>query len=411
MSGLLATVRDDLAHNPQGSWAWVGETRKRLVPALFGGKTANRAAFDRSVDVTLNILKYLEQELNLDGMCPGHGPGHWMRDYVNACRLLSDPATISERTRTEVLAGFAGGVLHDIGNAVVDRYHDDRTPVRHAEVAGLLLGRLFMREDFGLSVEEQLAIKWAVMAHTHYLKPVEMQWNGEKVIIDLYQDMDRDKPLYGVWFPRMIDRLDCSGAETFPARHYLTLHSDHKDYDGEHFFDVDFRSHIRPIMRSPEQIKADGGKQTMLEHLRMFAGSQTNDSPYGKHDYGHMLWLRDDKRSSLMRFLAVMQSGNTRPVERAPSQWLVYLSYIEPSMAGARAADALDALMRKENVEVRTRWAVGFDHIMSSYEAWCAQMGPEIDALGVPTTLPFVGDIHKFLGYRRGTSRLVPVIQ
>ena len=67
----------------------------------------------------------------------------------------------------EGLRGFAGWVLHDIGNAVVDRYHAAGSPVRHAEAAGLMLARLFERNDFGLSENEQLAIKWAVTAHTH----------------------------------------------------------------------------------------------------------------------------------------------------------------------------------------------------------------------------------------------------
>jgi len=417
---LIEQLRSELNNDMAGVWAGVQGMRQWFVPSIFASRPADRQSFDRSVKTTISILTALEQEMSLEGMCPGHGPGHWMRDYVNACRLLSDSSTLMGRTETEILAGFAGGVLHDIGNAVVDRYHDGKVPVRHAEVAGLMLDRLFTQNDFGLSVNEQLAIQWAVMAHTHYLNPQEVKWSGQTVIIEPYQDLDNDgQPLYGVWFPRMIDRLDCSGAATFPARHFLTLFKEHQDFSAtEGFYDVAFHDHIQLLLRTPEEIKAAGGKQSMLEHLRMFALSQTNDSAYGKHDYGRMLSLRDEKREELHKFIdAVAYFGNKMRVhtddELAAERDCLkaYLTFIEPSMAAKGAIDQLDTLLAQEDASVQSTWLYGFTAVaMNAYQRWGAIVAHELTMLDVPLTLPFVGDTLDFLMFTPGqdtTSRLV----
>jgi hypothetical protein len=401
---LIEQVRNELELDMAGAWAWVQTTRAKFLPMVFDSPPAIRASFDRAADVTRRILQYLEGEMSLDGMCPGHGPGHWMRDYISACQLLSDPETLSGRTETEILAGFAGGVLHDIGNAVVDRYHDARSPVRHAEAAGLMLARLFERNDFGLSENEQLAIQWAVMAHTHYLRPQEVEWNGQTVIIEPYQDLDdTGQPLYGVWFPRMVDRLDCSGSATFVARHWLTLYKEHQDYGQNGFYDVDFHSHIVPICRSPDVIKAAGGKQTMLEHLRMFATSQSNGSPYGQYDYGRMLPLRDARRENLLGFVHVVvgdyYSLKDNMIDSILDSWQNFLSWVEPSESGRQAAIILNQLIRKEERSVQMAWAGGFLFAMQSYQDWAQGVLEDLVSIGAVYELPFVGNIHHFLTY------------
>ena len=400
---LIEQVRNELEVDMAGAWTWVQTTRAKFIPAVFDSPLATHDTFLGAARVTRVILGALEREMSLDGMCPGHGPGHWMRDYIAACQLLSNLETLGGRTETEVLAGFAGGVLHDIGNAVVDRYHDAGSPVRHAEAAGLMLARLFERNDFGLSENEQLAIQWAVMAHTHYLRPQEVEWNGQMITVEPYRDLDDDgQPLYGVWFPRMIDRLDCSGSATFVARHWLTLHKEHQDYSQNGFYDVDFHSHIAPILRSPEEIKATGGKQTMLEHLRMFATSQSNDSPYGQYDYGRMLPLRDARRENLLAFVHVVAGDYSLKdgmIDSILSAWKSFLSWIEPSESGRQAAIILDQLIRKEERSVQMAWASGFLFAMQSYQDWAEGVLDDLASIGAVCDLPFVGNIRHFLTY------------
>lgn len=302
---------------------------------------------------------------------PGHGPGHWARDYIHALRLSCDP----ELDPRLILPCLLGGTLHDIGTLFLDRYADKNRAVRHAEAAALLVHAAAL-ESRVLTPEEADLVAYAVAAHTHYLKPSDVKCaDGETRSVMPYRDTAEDgRPLLEVWMTRWVDRLDCSGP-LFPGRHYLTLHKDHEDFGHNGFYKVSFAEHMQPLLRTSEEIKASGKPQTMLEHMRMFAGSQTNDSPYGKHDHGLMTKLRDSYRESLEHIIYQVAHPSDVLEGRVEAAWTHFLErWVEPSSAGRDAAENLSRSFRKLDPGVQRAWACGFRACMTEHLAWIDRM-------------------------------------
>lgn len=383
------------------------EIRTQFQPHLFdstfsySGQMDRQQAFVYATDVVIGILRHLEKAgLSLDKVDPGHGVGHWTRDFVNARILMS----ALEFEPAHIFAGMVGGALHDIGCALVPRYQETQTPIRHAEVAGLMLDWVFSENDFGLTKAGQRLTQWAVMAHTQYLKPQTVIWRGKEVVIEPYQDMAaNDKPLYGIWIPRWVDRLECNGSETFPARHWLTLHEDHEDFSGDtaEFFSVHFADHVQPIIRSSERIKKADGKQTMLEHLLMFANSQTNISPYGKHDVGTMVEMRDAKKERLLHFVHAVAHPQKQFQKRDRIniiwEWSLYLgNFIEPTSVGRLAARKLQEMLFDLHPDIQNAWCNGFLIAMKDYLEWCRLTTQILEEKELEfSNIPFVGDLRR----------------
>ncbi|MEK7148151.1 MAG: hypothetical protein AAB758_02535, partial [Patescibacteria group bacterium] len=275
--------------NEATAWNEMQEIRNSFSPDLLkeirvSYRTDSVEKATEIVQKTLTAFK--DAGYDFSGIEPGHGPGHIMRDYMNSIILFSK----LEANPKYILPGFVGGALHDIGCAVIPRYEEDKKAVRHAE-AGALLVKNLLEENIDLNDAERISIIYSMAAHTHYRGGSEIKCaDGETRIVKPYLDLDdTGNPIWSVWFTRWVDRLDCNGP-TMIGRHYLTLAEEHKDYDGETHFDIEFAHHMNPLLRPfKEQVDEKGKRnQTMSEHLKMFADSQSNDSPYGKWDYGFM---------------------------------------------------------------------------------------------------------------------------
>lgn len=394
---------DQLHEDPEEAYRSVLALRESFKPTIFdAGSPSSEDPFLRAQQITLEILGECQDFTPLMTQAdPGHGFGHLARDLLNALRLLS----AGEFSPIETVVGFIGGVLHDIGTGFVARYEGKTTPLRHAEVTGLFLNQLFTRKSFGLSQAEMTGIVWAVMAHTHYLKPQTITWRGRSTTIEPYLDAVNGKPLRAIWLPRMIDRLECSGSETFPARHWLTLWKTHEDYSsGSGFYLVEFSEHVRPRLLPPGSAS---GKLSMLEHLRMFAESQTSSSPYGIHDSGRMVELRDEKRERLLEFIRtcietdVPEKRNEAEIaiESALIDWQSYLQQIEPSPLGRNAAMQLTEMFRKLPFPDRFRWAAAFRVAMRDYAQWSSEVLKFLENRNdiVSVELPGIGDLRRLL--------------
>ncbi len=395
----LNLFRVYLHSHPDEAYRRVLELRSQFTPMLFDEAPLRENPLRHARQVTRYILWELERSgLSMNNVDPGHGPGHWVRDYLNALRIFSK----SELSSPHIIAGFIGGVLHDVGCTIVPRYDEKNTPLRHGEVMGLLFEDMCRSIQFiDLTPPEMQLVMWGIMAHTHYLAPQKVMWWEKEVVIEPYPDCDETgNPLFGIWLPRWVDRLECSGSETFPARHWLTLGDPHIDFGTDGFYDVEFAKHTRPILRSNEEIKADGGQRTMLEHLRMFADSQTNASPYGKFDQGLMIELRDAKRERLREFIAAV-AGSMHPnileedVRWISKMWTMFLTVvIEPSQAGKQAAMKLEKLFGELSYPVRVAWCHGFLVAMRDYLKWGPEMKHFLDehSFNEFAKLPFVSD-------------------
>lgn len=355
--------------------ARLSELRRRFHPSRFNDVRAfsQEHALRRGVEIIQGTLKSVRlRDIKIEDIDPGHSIGHLARDYVNALLL---PPRLPNIAPSHLLVGFVGGVLHDIGNAIVPRYEESRRIIRHAEAGALLFEEAAKTID--LNEAERELIAYAIAAHTHYLKPFEITRPSGSHMLLPYKDTDEDgKPLFGVWMPRWIDRLDCNGP-TFPGRHYLTLTSPREEFDGREFYRVDFNSTMQPLLRADDAINAVGGKRTMLEHLAMFAASQTNNSPYGKHDYGSMVEMRDAHTALLRTIIGAVYNPSTfsheaeYTIQRA---WTVFLgTNIEPTSLGKRVAQKLEDSFGSLDEKARNAWTAGFAASLRTYAPWASE--------------------------------------
>ncbi len=369
--------------------------RERFPGTMLSVKSGNRDEEIRRAHTALTLI--LDRILAIRDVTsgePGHGPGHWCRDYIHALRLAHDP----ELEPRHILPCILGGTLHDIGTLFLDRYADKGRAFRHAEAAALIV-RAAALESGALNPDEVDLVAYTVAAHTHYLKASEVECaDGVKRAIAPYVDTDGAGPLLAVWMPRWADRLDCSGP-CFPGRHYLTLDRDHEDYGQGGFYKVSFAEHMAPTLRTSEEIKAAGGRQTMLEHMRMFAASQSDNSPYGVHDRGLMVKLRDIYRESLEHIIYQVAHPSDVNEERIAKLWTRFLGKnVEPSRLGTETAEKLDKAFTRLDPDTRRAWSCGFRACTTEYLAWSDRILTFLATLPVEfRLLPGIGDIRSVI--------------
>ncbi len=369
-----------------------------------GVRSRREALLHGLAAIRMALLPFKDWDAFRDRTEAGHGIGHLLRDFYHAvrltCRLDADPR--------QLYVGLVGGTLHDIGCAFVRRYEEAGRIVRHAEAGALFVDETLNSGEAAERVPEEARrlICYAVAAHTHYLKPMAVRTaDGREKAIQPYPDLGSDgSPVLNVWMTRWCDRLDCNGP-AFVGRHFLTLLHDHSDFDGQNqnFYTVRFAEHLRPIIRTPEEIKADGGRRTMLEHLKMFADSQTNASPYGRHDRGEMSVLRDRYRSELERVIQAVREvpDSYRPDEFAEPLVRDWLGRVEPGELGVRTADQLIARLREIEPDWRRAWLYGLEYARYRYEEWADVARDFVDGLDIADEIyagfPGVGNLHAVL--------------
>jgi hypothetical protein len=384
---LMSGVRVfDFHRDEAREWERIQELRKRFESehAAWREKvrvTNKKSAFSRGRMVVERVLAAL-QKMGLDFSTadPGHGAGHLMRDYLNALRLFSS----LEADPRDIFIGFVGGVLHDIGCTQVERYEESSHIIGHAEAAALMLAKAFELDNAGLNQEEQWLIEYAVAAHTHYTKDssVECSSDGATYIRSPYKELDADgMPIWPVWFTRWVDRLDVSGPG-FVGRHLLTQVKPHKDYAPEGFYPTDFVGHLRIELRDQPT-----GARSMLEHLTMFANSQTKASPYGRHDYGRMVELRDRYRTMSLEIVnETYQNAEPMSEDYAGDIGQYFEEFlgekIEPTTLGRQAAsDVMAMFIVGLDAETQCHWLHGFDNVMTEYRLWAMMVGEDLDWL------------------------------
>ena len=324
----------------------------------------------RAMNIIQRVLRALQEEgIDFHKVEPGHGVGHMMRDYTNALRLLS----WLDVSPAEVFVGFVAGALHDVGCALVSRYDEKNRIVRHAEVSALVLGYVFESFDEGyLSEEEGILIQYAVAAHTHYLRKMEVKDDAGEVIgeIEPYMDTFNGDPLYYIQIPRWIDRLDTNGPAHL-GRHYFTLVKSHEEFDGNEHYQVDFAQAMRPLLRTKEERGTDS--MTMAEHLRMYAESQSNDSPYGANDFGTMVTLRDEYKAQALKIVEATQLPALRVArqEEVLESWTAYLGLNnEPTDVGKQAAKQLENMFFTLPKSTQRAWITAFHVCLHEYAKW-----------------------------------------
>ncbi|MFH0814843.1 MAG: hypothetical protein V1902_02035 [Candidatus Falkowbacteria bacterium] len=349
-------------------WRRIQGLRAEFSPKLFEDVKVNdrTEVFVRGMGAVLSIFSALKKTgIDVTQIQPGHGLGHLVRDYVNALRLFSK----LEADPSHLFVALLGGIFHDIGCAVVERYAESKRAVRHAEAGALLLSDLFAVDSCGLNSGEQLLVAYAIAAHTHYLKPQTVVCgDGVSREVAPYKDLDDEgRPILGVWGTRWTDRLDTNGP-AFLGRHYMTLVEEHEDFQDEGHFLLQYQEHMRPILRDKPE-----GARTMLEHMQMFVNSQTNASIYGKWDFGQMVALRDARKKMLEDIISpacaeIPLTGRTGLVLFA---WKKFLGFnVEPTEKGHLVAAKLADMFDELDSDAQHRWIRAFYVCMRNYIVW-----------------------------------------
>lgn len=362
----IITAAQDVAR--EGAlYELMGQLLARGPSSPFAGASNRETEVRRAMHAVEATLKSVTRFVDPKKGDAGHGPGHWCRDFIHALRLAYDP----DMHPGDIVPCIVGGVLHDIGTLFIDRYADSARAVRHAEVGALIVRAALMDEANVLSQEEIDGVAYGIAAHTNYLKPMDVRCaDGDVRQVRTFVDAHGDRPIMSVQLPRWVDRLDCNGP-CFPGRHYLTLARDHADHGTDGFYSVTFTGHMRPLSRTPEEIRADGGRKTMVEHLQMFLRSQSNESVYGKYDKGVMVCLRDEYRASLEHIIGRVLHPTDVSEERMLTAWTRFLcSNIEPSVRGRTTANDLVSMFLTLDEDTRRSWACGFRAVMTEYLAW-----------------------------------------
>ncbi len=339
-------------------------------------RTTNQTdALKQGISLIQKCLQYLDNAgIPLDQADPGHGQGHLVRDYVNAILLLSKLDTNPKN----IFLGIVSGTLHDIACQFIRRYDDKERLIQHPECGGILINMIFEEID-ALNEWERFAIVHGIDAHQHRLtkksKMFIKKYSSSRVelTIEVYKDEDKyGNPYLFMWIPRWIDRLDLIGPG-FVGRHFLTLVEDHYDFDGKNFFKVSFVNHMKPVLE-----KIDGNR-TMLQHIEMFHLSQSDSSkPYGKHDFGAMIEIRDSYNSALGKIIEAVKNPATYTEKERKNiidAWFFFLeNNIEPTLKGEEASQYLKKGFLLLDEKTQNHWIHGFHVCMEEYELWANSM-------------------------------------
>lgn len=368
---MLEAIREMVSYESLG-YAFIKELKRTFTPEMVNN--INVSSYDealvRSNEVVRVILEVLDRVgLNMMNVEPGHGPGHLVRDRVNGLMALSkETSAIDPR---DVFVGMIAGTLHDFGCTLVRRYAEPGRVVRHGEIGAILFNAVASKIAGLLSKDEVVVIAHAIAGHAHSSSSQKVKcqdgiWRETFLYEDTKTCGEETKPIYAMWLPRWIDRLDLNGP-CIVGRHFLTMVEYHIDnWSGE----VDFVKSISPLVLRENPTKP----LSVAEHLKRCADTQTNESPYGKHDIGFMVTLRDDERQQLYRILARLKEKrefSAGEENTALGAWTMFLyTNIEPSKRGRETAEKLREMFKSLPDEVRFAWLGVYCQTMAEYMRW-----------------------------------------
>jgi len=357
-----------------------------------------RQAIEKANEVISASLEVMCDPVKIDEMEPGHAIGHLSRDYLHALILANHQQSLDPRI---VYLGMVAGTLHDtLGSALVKRYAENQRVIRHAEASALMF--LEISKIIGLDCREAMMIAYSIAAHTHYLKRHKVVCtDGVIRTTRPYPDtLQNGLPIYPVIFTRWCDRLDLIGPCYF-GRHYLTLTNDHKDYNLNDFCQIKYHSHMRPLNRTSRQIKLDPNGPTFCEHLQSIIETQIFQSPYGRYDYGFVMWLREQLKASEKRILKGFERPTAlslREETKLLNNWNGWLATkVEPSTLGVKASEILHEKFLGLPQETKTVWYSAMSSTLEEYQIWSKQMRKFLDQVSFCRQLPLLGEATNVL--------------
>lgn len=341
------------------------------IGTIEGWKDVKEKARKELAEVPSDVLETLLEKFApfTKNLPAGHSKGHFLRDTVNLSMIFQDPS-IEEYDAVEIFVGMLGGMYHDIGNSVVDRYAEPRRFSGHAEIGAHLFGSV-SGELIGENLRKMAQL--AIAGHTHYTKDRVIEKDGESITAKPYEDEVVDGERMAFWWTRQADRLDAQGP-IMDVRHLITKTDPTEDFDGREFHTTwddpedDFKHQFSPNFRSKEDRDSRDQPEkvnNVLEHVKMFAESNFNpDLPYSKHDnpfYKRLIEAAAEEQDEFIEAVTA-KSLNISGRERQASfeKFFRLCKLVEP---GIDIHDQIDKMRKKFLLlteEEQNQWANGF---------------------------------------------------
>lgn len=355
----------------------------------------------RGFETVSKILAEFERQQGQLTFSPSHGIGHAIRDYLHALILASEDADPKE-----AYVRIMAGTLHDIlGCSLMERFEEGGRSLRHAEASALLFW--WLSRKVGMGEKEALPIYYALAAHTNYLKGMEIA-DGEGGIrkIEPYKKYYMDgSPIYFLHAVQEVDRLDFASPCGF-LRYYLSIAEliGKESYYGPmgKFFPVSFSEHMRPLLRTAEEIARDVTGATTRELLFSVADTQIGNSPYSCGDGAGMIRFRDSYCESFLRILEdfdvpVRLSVQERGALFSELNGLI-VQRIEPTEETQKTFEELREMFYALPPETQAAWFSVFKSAMREYEIWRENFQKEIaDIPEDMLSLPVLGRVDRII--------------
>jgi|GEM_PF-1368728 len=404
-ANIFNETRELVNNNEAKAWDWAQGLRDEFEEShdeLFEKieiETIEQAQ-EKGCQVIKDMLEALEGVIDLSKIEAAHGIGHFARDYIHSIIL----AAKSGMDPRQAYVGIVAGSLHDIlGCALIERYAEKGRAVRHAEAGALLFSEI--SKIIGVDPDEARVISYLIAAHTRYPETRKVECSdGVGREVRPYKETDKEgNPIMSLVLARWADRFDVNGP-CFVGRHFLTLAKEHYDYasDAGKFYRVGFDAAMRPLLRSKEEIAGDPLEKTMREHLQTYADSQSNNSPYGKFDYGEMAEMRDAYKERLLKIIKSFDSPVHLSREEGSlllDEWTRWLSKnIEPSKAGIAAAGQLREMFLSLPQETKEKWFSVMRTTLREYDGWSQEMLEKMSEFSEEIMdIPLVGNIRNIV--------------
>jgi hypothetical protein len=339
----------------------------------------------------------------LDALPAAHSKGHVARDMVNLTAILHDP-DVPSYGDVELLVGIFGGIFHDIGNAVVDRYDEGKRFAGHAEIGAILFGEL--AKDI-LPENLRNLTQLVIAAHVNVPKSIEVvKATGEKKTRKPYDNAIEGTDKRGMLIARLSDRLEIQSI--------IQL--------------------IRLSLANAKPIEDQGGDDTLYAvkataeeqfRYKFSTNPQTKGSilySLGQYAKGSPEHIKDDPPHIQLEILSpaaqeIFQAINTITSDavtimqlderrRVFEQYLRLCNLVEPGSDIETVIADLRRNFTQLSEDEQNRWSKGFNEILQSeggiYSHWHQRMSQRIAY--VPTfsgkaltakTQTIVSDLHR----------------
>lgn len=319
----------------------------------------------------------------IEALPAGHSKGHFLRDAIHLSLILKDPA-YEETDRAELLAGIFGGIFHDIGNSVVERYGDSVRFVGHAEVGGYI----FQELATGTIPPNILKLsKLAINAHSDYQTAYQVTRDGKTVENKPYEDEVVNESRVALWIARQTDRMDGQDM-TWLVRKILVTTKPTEDFSWDTGFvriwpseEADFL-HQYSIERRTKESRLSIPKgdlerrpnilETTKEHER---SAFDKTSPYNVYDSVYFSRLLLPKTMRQMRFIGAVEGEppayDDQERGRIVNKFIEACKILEPSPDVEIVTQKLRRKFVGLPVDYQNHWAHGFELLTEElYPQW-----------------------------------------